>query len=641
MLVASLAGYAAKDKSKTVKTVIRSWQLLPTTYQADTVAVDTSMVNNPMNDHLRRYSIDNIWNGNIVSPVISRLYFDRKGQIDDVFGRQYEPYFKTASEVQFYNTTVPYSKIAYNRGFNIDRPEHEINLLLTGNLSRRLNLGMEMNLLTANGRYMSQEGKMFNGNVFGSYDGDHYHLHSAFSWSTLSNFENGGLERDSDLIGSFKPEDIPTAMRGMSGYVYLNGLLDHYYSITVQREHKEQIEITNDFGEKEMKDTVRIEHVPVMSFGHTFECNNSVRRYREDASWGVNAKFYDDRVYQNNNETRDSTCVLTIKNTLSATFEEEFNRLLKFGAKVYAYNECQRFYDRPADTDSTGWYRWTNNTFVGGSLYKNRGKWVHFGFDGDVCLLGYRLGQFQVNGHVDGEFPIKGNMLTIAANAYVKNETPTWYQQHYHSNHYSWDNDFGKIYKYGVEGSLRFPTQWVKTEVKVNFEDVQRYIYFLRDRGLVQHDGHIQLLAVNAKADITTPWINLENNVIWQHSSSSALAVPDIILYHNLYYHGYWFKKAMEAQIGADMHYFTRYYSPVLMPATGMWYAQQEKKVGNYPVLNVYANFYVKLLHLKFYVQATNLTKLFVPNNMDAMIMAGYPYNPMIIRAGLAFHFYK
>lgn len=627
LLLASLTGYAAKDKSKTVKTVIRSWQLLPSTYLADTVAIDTSMVNMPMSDPLNRYSISNIWNGNIVSPVMSRLYFDRTDRVEDFFGRQFEPFVKTAHQVQFYNTTVPYSRVAYNRGFTQDHAENEINLLLTGNLSRRLNVGLEMNYLTSPGHYMSQEGQDYNGNIFAGYQGKHYSIAGAFSWSKLKSFDNGGLVRDSDLVGSLRPEDIPVRDKSMTDYTYMDGLLRQQYSITVERQYKEQIEYINDFGERDKKDTIRTEYIPVMSFAHVFDCDYSDRRFAAPDSLGHKQNEY--------------SALLNIRNTLSATFEEDFNRLLRFGATVYARNECQRYLLRDAERDSVRSNHWLNNTFVGASLYKNKGKWVRYGVDGNVCLLGYKLGQFEVNGHVDGDFAFGKNQLTVQAKAHIKNETPSWYAQHYNSRQYCWQNSFGKVYKYGVEGELNFVSQWIRPGVKVNFENIQRYIYFDPERGMCQHDGHIQMLAVHAKADLTTPWITLENQVVWQHSSSAIISVPDIVLYHNLYYHGWWFKRAMESQIGVDMRYYTRYYSPMLMASVGQWYHQEEIKTGNYPVVNVYANFYVKLLHLKFFVQYTNLTHLLKPSNMNYMLMPHYPHNPGVIKAGLAWHFYR
>ena len=104
MLLVSLCCYADTDKKeKTVKTRLRSWQLPLSTLPADTVPIDTLMLHMPMRNPLNDYSISNVWNGNLISPVQSRLYFDRKDRIEDIFGRQYEPYLITGHNVRFSN----------------------------------------------------------------------------------------------------------------------------------------------------------------------------------------------------------------------------------------------------------------------------------------------------------------------------------------------------------------------------------------------------------------------------------------------------------------------------------------------------------------------------------------------------------
>lgn len=648
-------------KEKTVKTVLRSWQLPLPAFVPDTLPVDTPFLNYPQRELLNEWSVSNVWNANHVSPAQSRLWFDRRHKVDDIFADAYAPYILTTNDVRFYNTTVPYSRIAYNRGFTTYHSEYEINFLFTGNLTRRTNLGTQINYLSGDGHYLNQQGKLFNGSVFGSYNGDNYSLQATVTWNSLSNFDNGGLVDVADLAGSLNAEDMPVRMQGMSGYSYISALLNHYYSITTTRERHDSVLVRNDFGENEMRDSVTTEYIPVITFAHTFETNNSVRRYVEHTA---DQSFYE-HIWRNTAATNDSTNVLTVRNTLSVTFEEAFNRHLRFGANVYAVNECQQFLNavgqadfitlepgfgyRPeqlritplnANPDSLFRGQWTNNTFVGGSIYKRNGRWVRYAVNGDVCLLGYKLGEFHVDGHVDTDFPVGKDSMFISVRSYVRNETPTYYQQHLLTNHYRWDNDFTKTYRFYVGGEIAYPTRWVKTRLRAGFENLTNYIWYGMD-GIHQHGGNIQVISADLRLDLTTPWINLENNVIWQYSSDAAIPLPDLVLYHNLYYHGRWFRRAMEAQIGADMRYHTRYKAPVLNPALAQFCVQDDVLVGNYPVLNVYASFYVKLLHLRFYAQYTHINRLFTTDHTNALIMPGYPYNPDVFRAGLAFHFYK
>ena len=629
---------AADEK---VPTHIRAWQLDKWTGVADTLAgVDTTYMDHPMRSQLNDYSISNITNSNIVSPVQSRIYFDRQKNVDFLFADPYAPYIITPQQVKYYHTTTPYSTVAYKKGFVTDLAQNEISFSFTGNVSRRTNLGMTIDYLNSFGRFANQEGKTVFGSVFGSYNGDHYSLQSSFTWNTLSNFENGGLSNPSDLQGVLQPEDMPVKMRGMSALRYISGYLNHYYSICVERERKVNYRERDEEGKWVKKDSIKIEYVPVTTFRHIFEVNDATKRYVEKSI----GQSILPNLYRDSTATNDSVACLTIKNTLAVTFEEEFNTWLKFGAMVYAMNENQRhilidtLLPAPDLPDSIYLPEWSNNTYIGGALYKNRGKYIHYGFDGNVCLAGYKLGEFQVNGHMDAGFRLGKDSMTIAAKAFFRNETPDYYLQHYRSNHYQWKNTFQKTLRLHVSGEVAYPTQWVKPKLNVSFENITKHIYFDTDGLPKQMDGNIQVLAADLQLNITTPWINLDNHVIYQHASSDKLPLPALTLYHNLYYHGCWFK-ALDAQIGVDMRFFTKYYAPILNPALGQFCVQNQEQVGNYPVMNVYANFYVRSLRLKLFAQYQHFNASFM--GKQYFEMPGYPMAPDMFRAGLAWHFYK
>ena len=629
---------AADEK---VPTHIRAWQLDKWTGVADTLAgVDTTYMDHPMRSQLNDYSISNITNSNIVSPVQSRVYFDRQKNVDFLFADPYAPYIITPQQVKYYHTTTPYSTVAYKKGFVTDLAQNDISFSFTGNVSRRTNLGMTIDYLNSFGRFANQEGKTVFGSIFGSYNGDHYSLQSSFTWNTLSNFENGGLSNPSDLQGVLQPEDMPVKMRGMSALRYISGYLNHYYSICVERERKVNYRERDEEGKWVKKDSIKIEYVPVTTFRHIFEVNDATKRYVEKSI----GQSILPNLYRDSTATNDSVACLTIKNTLAVTFEEEFNTWLKFGAMVYAMNENQRhilidtLLPAPDLPDSIYLPEWSNNTYIGGALYKNQGKYIHYGFDGNVCLVGYKLGEFQVNGHMDAGFRLGKDSMTIAAKAFFRNETPDYYLQHYRSNHYQWENTFQKTLRLHVSGEVAYPTQWVKPKLNVSFENITKHIYFDTDGLPKQMDGNIQVLAADLQLNITTPWINLYNHVIYQHASSDKLPLPALTLYHNLYYHGCWFK-ALDAQIGVDMRFFTKYYAPILNPALGQFCVQNQEQVGNYPVMNVYANFYVRSLRLKLFAQYQHFNASFM--GKQYFEMPGYPMAPDMFRAGLAWHFYK
>ena len=637
MLLAATLVAAAKPPR--TRTVVRTWKMPNYSAIADTIPFkDTTMLNYLDIDIQHRYSTNSAMNGNVlVSPIESRIVQERLEMIDDPFAWSLAPYVVTAQQQRFFNTTTPYSAIAYKRGFS---SESDISVLFTGNIGKRTNLGLDMEYLKSIGRYANTAGKLFRGSIWGSYTGENYSMHGAFSWSQLSSFDNGGLVDIEDLRGKLGTNDLPTRLSdgGMVGYRFLSGYLHNQYSLTKEREYHDSIEVVED-GKKIKRDTIRTEQIPLMTFSHIFETNDSYRRYIEK---NPNQGFYD-TTYFNVPETADTTDVLTIRNTIAVTFCEAYNTKLKFGATVFAMNECQRILYDSVRYDSIHDYRWMNNTYVGGSIHKRSGAHILYMVEGKVCLLGYKIGEFDVHGDLETKFNVGGNTMHINARAFIKSITPSPYLQHYSSNHLRWDNNFGFTYRILGGATISYPTKWVTPSIDFSFENRTNPIFVTASDWMPhQYNGSVQIMTGDIGLDITTPWINLENRVIIQHTTNdSVLPVPLVTLQNRLYYHGSWFRRAMDAQIGVDLRYFTRYKSPVLCGATGLFATQQQTSIGNYPWMSVYASFYVRSIRLRFFVQYQHLNHLFMKNNINYLAMPNYPTNRDVIRAGVAWHFYN
>ncbi len=633
------AAVTAAAKRPLVRTEVRTWRMPDLSAIADTIAfTDTAMLNYHDIDIQQRYSLSSTTNGNVlVSPIESRIINDRVHTIDDPFAWSLAPYVVTPQQQRYFNTRTPYSSIAYKRGFVAGQEENDLSFLFTGNLNRRTNLGLELDYLSSLGHYQHTSGKLFRGSVWGSYDGTHYSMHGAFSWSKLSSFDNGGLRDINDLKSNLNTINIPVRMQAMTGYRYLSGYLHNQYTLTKSREYHDTITVVEN-GQQLQKDTIKTAYTPLMTFSHILDINNSNRRYIEHEA---NQGFYD-HTYFDSIATRDSTDVLNIRNTIAVSFCEAYNAKLKFGATVFAMNECQRVLMDTMPYDSTDVYRWYNNTYVGGAIHKHSGNWIRYHVEGKVCLVGYKIGEFDATGRIETTIPAGKDKLYISARAYAKSETPNPYLQHYRSNHLCWDNTFGFTYRFLGGATVAYPTRWVKPRLDFSFENITHPIFCsASDWQPRQFSGSVQVITADLGLDLTTPWINLENRAVFQHTTNdSVMPVPMLILQHRLYYHGTWFR-ALDAQIGVDLRYFTYYHAPVLCPATGMFANQQDTQIGNYPWMNVYASFYVRSIRLRFFFHYQHLSYLFMGKTGNYLTMPGYPTNRDVFRAGVAWHFYN
>ena len=346
LLLAALIPIAVIGKIRLPHSYIKTYRITDPLGLVDSVSsggVDSSYINFAQRSILYNYSMLNLYNGNIVSPVLSGIYFNRTDKTNFIFGRGYDVYTIAPSEVNYFRTNIPYSYISYRRGLVSDGGDNDIDFLFTGNLSKATNLGVKINYLDGIGSYKNQAGRCIRGVVFGSYDGSvssgrksderhgFYGISGAFSFNNLSNFENGGLVGSKsifdagssssdggsvyrDLLNSgIQYKDIGVSMNAMSGYCYLNMNLNHHYTFI----SRQNISSKSTDGKS---DSVAVSYLPLFTIRHIMSVSDSHRRYLERTA---SQNFYDN-YYLNTLTTNDTCGSLSIDNTVSFNLDERY-----------------------------------------------------------------------------------------------------------------------------------------------------------------------------------------------------------------------------------------------------------------------------------------------------------------------------
>ncbi|MDP4239636.1 MAG: putative porin [Bacteroidota bacterium] len=595
---------------------VKTWHVSDRFGTVDSIPVDTVHLNYQISNPIDRFSIANSFNGNLGSPIQSKLYFDRPANTDFIFSNAYYPYLTNLNSTIFYNTKTPFSYIDYNTGGTTYRAEDHVKFLFTGNVNKKLNFGTTLDYIYATGEYNNQAVQRFAGSLFGSYQGKHYSATGVISTNNLSNYENGGTV-DSIAINplGLATKDIPTRLTGYSNFKQTQFFFTQQYSVGFEREVKVK------------EDSVRMEYVPVTRFAHTLKLDDVRKRYFEPTT---DSTFYKNTYYPIK-QTNDSSALQTMTNTFSISLVEEFNKWMPFGLTAFVENEIQR-YTFNKDNLIKGMDQST--TRLGGILSKQRGQRFKYNVLGDLSLIGYKAGNFRLEGNAGGFFKLWNDSITLVANGFVRNDSPSYFLEHYDSNHFRWDRNFANIYRTHVGGTFSIPTRLFSVNVSV--ENISKYIYFDSDALPAQFSGNIQVLAANLKQDFHVGKFGLENNVVYQVSSQqNVLPLPDLTLYHNLYYDDIWFK-VLSMQLGVNVRYHTAYYAPAYMPATGQFYTQSKTLIGNYPVATVYLNFHLK--RTRFFVEYYHVNQLFMKGAYYSM--PNYPIDPAEMKMGVSWNFY-
>ena len=597
---------------------VKTWRITDHMGTVDSVKVDTAHINFQNDNYIDRYSIANAVTGELGSPIQSKIYFSRPENSDFIFSTAYYPYIQKIESNTFYNPKTPFSGLKYLTGGTQYNEEEEFGFLFTANANKRLNFGINLDYLYAKGEYADQAAKRTGVSLFSSYNGKHYTAYGVISTNDLSNYENGGITDASYITNprlNSNPKNIPTNITGYANFKHTQLFYNHQYSIGFERPVKSG------------KDTIGTEYVPVTRFYHTLQLDDMRKRYYENS---VEKTFYLN-TYLPYTQTNDTAALQTMTNRFAISLAEEFNKWMKFGLTGFIENDIQRF---TFTEDTTILHNLKSNTKVGGILAKELGQQFTYRILGEIDLLGYKAGDFNLQGNVKGSFKLWNSQITLNARGFVRSEEPSLFLQNYQSNHFRWANDFSKTYKTHVGGN--FAISKLGFSLDVDIENVTRHIYFDSLAMPTQFAGNVQIIAANLKQDFHFGKFALENNVIYQLSSNQdVIPLPALSLYHNFYYHDKWFK-VLSIQAGASVRYHTLYHAPSYMPATGQFYNQTTTEIGNYPVVNVYLNAHLK--RTRFFAEYYHVNQLFM--NGAYFSMPGYPINPAILKLGLTWNFY-
>lgn len=372
--------------------------------------------------------------GNLGSPRISRLFFERTDYGPTMFLTPMSSFYFRPSDFKFTNSNIPFTNLTYYKAGSKQNGEERFKSYFSVNANKRLAFGFNIDYLYGRGYYTNQSTAHFNAGLFASYIGEKYQMQAIYNNFFMKMNENGGITDDryitrpeemSDVGGSsYIPVNLEeTSNRNHNFYVHLT----HRYRLGFTRVTT-KIEETKDEAarRKAQRDSTAIpmdtiqteEYVPVTSFIHTFHIERSSHRFRSGTEPTGENSIYDN-TYLQEGMSNDSTVALSVKNVLGISLLEGFNKYAKAGLTAYASHKVSRYTlmnlgnGEGTTTDESGQATrpylpnqiyTEHELYVGGELSKREGRLLHYRANGEVGLAGKAAGQFRVNGDLDLNF---------------------------------------------------------------------------------------------------------------------------------------------------------------------------------------------------------------------------------------------
>lgn len=604
-----------QKKKPKIPSLIKTWEVHEQGSRIQKSDLDTVLTFYHVYQPYYKKSISTTFTGNNGGAYISNDFFERTFNSDFYFAHSFDAYLITPSQIQYFNTTTPYSSLDYSQSENrLTKNETRFNVFLSQNATRKLNFELIYNQTRSQGQYIFQGNKFHNIALVSSYNSDNFVSHSNIIFNRLQGQENGGIDAGQPF-STTKTEYLTVPMEDATNKLQNNNV----YTVNEYRLGKT---IEADSANHVVK-----AFIPRVGFIYEFELSGNKRKFTK-----LNPKNFFSNIYSDSLTTNDSTKYTRLTNIFQIKFYEAPDRKYTFGKRAYIGND-QLWY---SFSKATGYFpRKQSNTFVGGGLFRNEGRFWQWEADGRIYLTGYRAGQTELNGYINKPLRIGRDTTSLRIEGSLKSLVPDYYENYYYSNHFEWINHFNNINEMKIQASIH--SQQYKTTIGANYSLTGNYIYNNELALPTQAGSELLVLSAYLNKDFESDhWLIRTQLLTQKTSSTNYIHLPSVAGFVSVNYRTLW-SKVMHFQVGVDTRYNTAFYADAYEPATARFYLQSKQLIGNYPFIDFHVN--LKLKRTRFFFILMNAGSGLVGNNY--FVAPDYPYYRRTFRIGVAWSFYN
>ena len=588
--------------------------------------------------------VNTTWLGVSGSPEQSFNYFKRENIDNAIFYTGLQRYSFTAESLLNYNTKTPYTELAYwGTLFSTqDKEESNIKVLTTQNITPALNVTLAFQRFGGRGILKREDTNNRNVVMATNYMGKRYLMHAGYIYNKVERSENGGIVDNFWIRDTLvDAREIDVNLRDASNSLKKNTLyLDQSYRIPFSFINKMRAK-----RDSTVLDTLSLDTDITSAFiGHSSEYSVYRKMYKDNISSSdrFGREFYGDRFYLNPTKSADSLRVMKFENRAFLRLQPWKSDGIVSKLDVGIGDKLCNYYSfQPSD------YIQGRNNVLLNSLYLYAGakgqykKYLNWDADGQYTFLGYELNDFGINANVAVNFyPFrrdKQSPLTLRGHFETSLKEPDYYEQHLYTNHYKWDNDFGKISTTKVEAFLDIP-RW-DLYASFGYGLLSNNIYY-DNQGIVQQNADpMSVMTASLKKNFTVWKVHLDHDALFQLSSNqSVLPLPMLALNLRYYLQFDVVKKVMQMQIGANGRYTTKWYAPAYNPVLGVFHNQDIEQYGNCPYLDVFVN--IQWKRACIFLKAVNINMGWPNKSVDYFSAAGYIAPQRAFKFGIHWPFY-
>ena len=634
------------------------------------------------NYHFNEYpfykeDINTTWLGVSGSPEMTYNYFKRAQTDNAIFYTPLQRYSYSPETLPNYNTKTPHTELAYwgTLFANKEKEESNIRVLTTQNILPELNLTLEFRRFGGNGILKREDTNNRNVVIASNYMGKRYLMHTGYIYNKVARSENGGIVdnfwiRDTTVDA----REIDIYLKNASSTTKKNTLfLDQSYRIPFtflenlkgRKERKRQEAVRDSIMtsgdslaiaailEKETLDEIEETEVAVDTvnkdittaiIGHSSEYSVFRRIYQDDISTSddLGRQFFNDRFYLNPTRSADSLRVMKFENRFFIRLQPWKSDAIVSKLDVGIGDKLANYFTfKTADYIQGSSNTLLNSTYLYAGARGQYKKYFTWDAKGEYTFLGYEINDFGIHANLAfSAYPFRRDRkspLTLKAHFETTLKEPDYYEQHLCTNHYMWNNDFGKISSTKIGAALEIP-RW-DLHASFDYALLSNNIYYDTEGIVRQNTDPMSVMTASLRKDFIVWKFHLDHQALFQLSSNKDV-IPLPMLALNLRYYLQFdvVKKVMQMQIGANAAFTTKWYAPAFNPVLGVFHNQNVAEYGNCPYIDAFVN--IQWKRACIFVKIVNVNMGWPNKSADYFSAAGYIAPQRAIKFGISWPFY-
>ena len=584
--------------------------------KGDSTVVDTSLTLKKYYkfNYLRKDNLEKLKFSNFGQSYNSLTYGYEKSSLPfSSFSSKQHAYLKS-SEVKYYKVPTPLTELLFK---SVMKQGQFTDVLFSTNTSENFNFSIAFKGMRSLGNYQNILSGLKKFRFTSNYNSinEKYKFKTHYVSQNFENRENGGLTNSS--VDNFESEDNLFSERSKLS-VKFEDAISHFLSKRFFLDHQFRL--------------LKSKKNNSLFIGHIFEYETTYNAFEQNNP----TPFYGSSATPIN----DKTQIKTMSNKFYTYLSSKFFGNIKVSYLNYNYDYLTNALSSSElgfnENENSISFELENTIFnheLRGKLEKN--------------LFGDRLGDL-----INIVLVSQNKSFNYSLGFNTLNKHPGLYFELFESNYSEirWANKLNSVKINNI--NLEFNSRTFGS-LNFDFTKIDNFTYFdLKDKSTLnddqdlklipkvnQHTNSINYLKLKWQKEFKFGKFGLDNTFIFQNvdQDQNILNLPNYIFRNTIYFSDHVFKRAMFLQTGLTFKYFSKYYANEYNPLISSFHVQNDKKIGNFPMIDVFVNARIKRTRL--FLKAEHVNSTITGNNFYST--PSYPYRDFIIRFGLIWNFFN